>query len=70
VSLPLNYVLIKLNLNNYKEREKALKKRETAQNGSIELPDLRDYEAVQKFFIQEVQLGEELLATGIHYFVI
>lgn len=28
------------------------------------MPDLKDYEAVQKFFIQEVQLGEELLAQG------
>lgn len=32
--------------------------------GGGKIPDLRDYEAVQKFFIQEVQLGEELLGTG------
>lgn len=30
----------------------------------MELPDMRDYEAVQRFFIKEVQLGEELLAAG------
>merc|ERR1712126_479595 len=28
------------------------------------LPDFADQEAVQRFFLQEVQLGEELLATG------
>lgn len=27
-------------------------------------PNMRDHEAVQKFFLQEVQLGEELLAAG------
>jgi import receptor subunit TOM20 len=28
------------------------------------LPDLKDAEAVQKFFLGETQLGEELLAQG------
>jgi len=28
------------------------------------LPDFSDQEAVQRFFLQEVQMGEELLATG------
>ncbi|KAL1772007.1 mitochondrial import receptor subunit TOM20-like [Sigmodon hispidus] len=28
------------------------------------LPDLKDAEAVQKFFLEEIQLGEELLAQG------
>ncbi|XP_032763288.1 mitochondrial import receptor subunit TOM20 homolog [Rattus rattus] len=28
------------------------------------LPDLNDIEAVQKFFLEETQLGEELLAQG------
>lgn len=32
--------------------------------GATDIPDLSDYEAVQKFFIQEVQIGEELLALG------
>ncbi|KAK9881424.1 hypothetical protein WA026_016312 [Henosepilachna vigintioctopunctata] len=27
-------------------------------------PDMKDHEAVQKFFLQEIQLGEELLAAG------
>uniref|UniRef100_A0A8C6NUQ0 Translocase of outer mitochondrial membrane 20b n=1 Tax=Nothobranchius furzeri TaxID=105023 RepID=A0A8C6NUQ0_NOTFU len=29
-----------------------------------QLPDLKDAEAVQKFFLEEIQLGEELLAQG------
>merc|ERR1711962_1300970 len=29
-----------------------------------QLPDFSDQEAVQRFFLQEVQMGEELLATG------
>ena len=32
--------------------------------GGSALPDLRSQEAVQSFFLQEVQLGEELLAQG------
>lgn len=28
------------------------------------MPDLKDYEAVRRYFLQEVQLGEEMLATG------
>lgn len=31
---------------------------------STQLPDLKDAEAVQKFFLEEIQLGEELLAQG------
>ncbi|CAH0547640.1 unnamed protein product [Brassicogethes aeneus] len=27
-------------------------------------PDMKDHEAVQQFFLQEIQLGEELLAAG------
>uniref|UniRef100_A0A8C2SSJ7 Translocase of outer mitochondrial membrane 20 n=1 Tax=Coturnix japonica TaxID=93934 RepID=A0A8C2SSJ7_COTJA len=34
-----------------------------ARRGS-RLPDLKDAEAVQKFFLEEIQLGEELLAQG------
>lgn len=29
-----------------------------------QLPDLKDAEAVQKFFLEEIQHGEELLAQG------
>ncbi|KAF7703239.1 hypothetical protein HF521_022246 [Silurus meridionalis] len=32
--------------------------------GMSRLPDLKDAEAVQKFFLEEIQLGEELLAQG------
>ncbi|XP_029691234.1 translocase of outer mitochondrial membrane 20 isoform X2 [Takifugu rubripes] len=31
---------------------------------SLQLPDLKDPEAVQRFFLQEIQLGEEHLAAG------
>lgn len=34
---------------------------------SKQLPDLKDAEAVQKFFLEEIQLGEELLAQGNSY---
>ncbi|XP_063819832.1 mitochondrial import receptor subunit TOM20 homolog [Pseudophryne corroboree] len=33
-------------------------------SGQSRLPDLKDAEAVQKFFLEEIQLGEELLAHG------
>ncbi|TGZ50976.1 mitochondrial import receptor subunit TOM20 homolog [Temnothorax curvispinosus] len=35
-----------------------------AKKASSKIPDLKDHELVQKFFLQEVQLGEELLACG------
>ncbi|XP_062375646.1 translocase of outer mitochondrial membrane 20 [Sardina pilchardus] len=35
-----------------------------AKTGLAKLPDLKDAEAVQKFFLEEIQLGEELLAQG------
>nr|XP_051676699.1 mitochondrial import receptor subunit TOM20 homolog isoform X2 [Oryctolagus cuniculus]XP_051676700.1 mitochondrial import receptor subunit TOM20 homolog isoform X2 [Oryctolagus cuniculus]XP_051676701.1 mitochondrial import receptor subunit TOM20 homolog isoform X2 [Oryctolagus cuniculus] len=34
----------------------------TSRTGCENLPDLKDAEAVQKFFLEEIQLGEELLA--------
>lgn len=36
----------------------------TDRAGMSKLPDLKDAEAVQKFFLEEIQLGEELLAQG------
>ncbi|XP_070377816.1 mitochondrial import receptor subunit TOM20 homolog isoform X2 [Dermacentor albipictus] len=45
-------------------RAKAQQQKEQARSGSGKLPDLKDYDAVQKFFIHEVQMGEELLAQG------
>jgi len=50
-----------------KLREKRLKERKQQKSSKLDssqLPDLKDYEAVQKFFMQEVQLGEELLGLG------
>ena len=49
--------------NRLRERRKKQKlAKETA--GLFKLPDLKDAEAVQKFFLEEIQLGEELLAQG------
>lgn len=45
-------------------RARAKQQKEQARKGAGKLPDLKDYEAVQKFFIHEVQMGEELLAQG------
>ncbi|KAK0085848.1 hypothetical protein PV325_004332 [Microctonus aethiopoides] len=44
-----------------RERRKA---RKEAQRSGTVIPDLKDPEVVQKFFLQEVQLGEEMLAAG------
>ncbi|KAK8379268.1 hypothetical protein O3P69_019255 [Scylla paramamosain] len=35
-----------------------------ASGGAVTWPNLKDQEAVQKFFLSEVQAGEELLAQG------
>jgi len=44
-----------------RERRKAKK---DAQTVSSKIPNLKDHELVQKFFIQEVEMGEQLLAQG------
>jgi len=50
--------------------KKKLRERRGKRNASKEkaglstLPDLKDPEAVQKFFLDEIQLGEELLSQG------
>uniref|UniRef100_T1JCP2 Mitochondrial import receptor subunit TOM20 homolog n=1 Tax=Strigamia maritima TaxID=126957 RepID=T1JCP2_STRMM len=41
-------------------RANAKRHQETKKTSQI--PDLKDHEAVQRFFLQEIQLGEELLA--------
>merc|ERR1712013_585021 len=46
-----------------REKRKAISKAGVSRSGP-QLPDFSDQEAVQRFFLQEVQLGEELLATG------
>ncbi len=51
----------------FKEKLRAKRKAKALNNqssGNIKLPNLSDQEAVQKFFLQEVQLGEELLSQG------
>ncbi|XP_003979149.1 translocase of outer mitochondrial membrane 20 isoform X1 [Takifugu rubripes] len=48
-----------------KLRERRRQKRVAFEkSGLSELPDLKDPEAVQRFFLQEIQLGEEHLAAG------
>ncbi|XP_071491173.1 mitochondrial import receptor subunit TOM20 homolog [Diadema antillarum] len=54
-----------------KERRRKAKSRSNQSAGgasvggqAIELPNLQDAEAVQKFFLRQVQMGEELLAQG------
>ncbi|XP_012277595.1 mitochondrial import receptor subunit TOM20 homolog B [Orussus abietinus] len=44
-----------------RERRKA---RKQAQKAASRIPDLKDQEVVQRFFLQEVQLGEEMLSCG------
>ena len=46
-----------------REKRKAAVKGQSKSSGP-QLPDFSDQEAVQRFFLQEVQMGEELLATG------
>ncbi|XP_069772989.1 mitochondrial import receptor subunit TOM20 homolog isoform X1 [Narcine bancroftii] len=48
-----------------RDRGRRKQRQQDKANDSIgKLPDLKDVEAVQKFFLEEVQLGEELLARG------
>lgn len=48
-----------------KLKEKRAKSKSGGKKGTAtSLPDPRDAQAMQKFFLSEVQLGEELLSTG------
>ncbi|XP_061174746.1 mitochondrial import receptor subunit TOM20 homolog [Saccostrea echinata] len=47
-----------------KERRNKSKVGKSSKASEIQLPDLQNQEAVQKFFFEQVQLGEELLAAG------
>ncbi|XP_038593197.1 translocase of outer mitochondrial membrane 20 [Micropterus salmoides] len=48
-----------------KLRERRRKQNASSQkSGLAKLPDMKDAEAVQKFFLEEIQLGEELLSQG------
>ncbi|KTG31499.1 hypothetical protein cypCar_00034502 [Cyprinus carpio] len=52
---------------NYKNKLRERRKKQKAvqeKAGLSKLPDLKDAEAVQKFFLEEIQLGEELLAQA------
>ncbi|CAB0041295.1 unnamed protein product [Trichogramma brassicae] len=46
-----------------KLRERRRAKKEALKSNS-EIPNLKDHDVVQKFFVQEVELGEKLLAQG------
>ncbi|XP_061051614.1 mitochondrial import receptor subunit TOM20 homolog [Eubalaena glacialis] len=46
-------------------REQRKKQKLSKERAALsKLPDLKDAEAVQKFFLKEIQLGKELLAQG------
>ncbi|CAF90064.1 unnamed protein product, partial [Tetraodon nigroviridis] len=48
-----------------KLRERRRKQKAAQERAGVaKLPDLKDAEAVQKFFLEEIQQGEELLAQG------
>ncbi|XP_039994479.1 translocase of outer mitochondrial membrane 20 isoform X2 [Xiphias gladius] len=49
-----------------KLRERRRKQKVSSEKSGLakKLPDLKDAEAVQKFFLEEIQLGEELLSHG------
>lgn len=48
-----------------KLKERRLQSKNEEKNASnLNLPDMKDQEAVQKFFLEEVQKGEECLATN------
>ncbi|CAH2250998.1 Mitochondrial import receptor subunit TOM20 homolog [Pelobates cultripes] len=52
---------------NFKNRLKEKRRKQKLAKekaGQSKLPDLKDAEAIQKFFLEEIQLGEELLAQG------
>uniref|UniRef100_A0A2K6GKE0 Uncharacterized protein n=1 Tax=Propithecus coquereli TaxID=379532 RepID=A0A2K6GKE0_PROCO len=52
---------------NFKNRvQERRKKQKLAKErpGHSKLPELKDAEAVQKFFLEEIHLGEQLLAQG------
>ncbi|OBS74685.1 hypothetical protein A6R68_14763 [Neotoma lepida] len=61
------YTIEKQSDPNFKNRlQEQRKKQKLAKEraGLSKLPDLKDAEAVQKFFLEEIQFGEELLAQG------
>ncbi|XP_038173618.1 mitochondrial import receptor subunit TOM20 homolog [Arvicola amphibius] len=53
-----------LNFKNRLQERRKKQKLAKERAGLSKLPDLKDTEAVQKFFLEEIQLDEELLAQG------
>jgi len=48
-----------------KVRERRRRQRKIGNSGSrTEIPNLADHEAVQRFFLQEIQAGEALISSG------
>ncbi|XP_074660979.1 mitochondrial import receptor subunit TOM20 homolog [Tubulanus polymorphus] len=47
-----------------RERRRKAKQQTKKPTSTSQIPDLKDTEAMQKFFMQEIQKGEELLAQG------
>lgn len=48
-----------------RERRRRTRQRKIGNSGSrTELPNLNDHEAVQRFFLQEIQAGEALISSG------
>ncbi|XP_071051687.1 mitochondrial import receptor subunit TOM20 homolog B-like [Onthophagus taurus] len=43
---------------------RAQKEVASAPDTLLDFPNMRDHEAIQRFFLQELQLGEELLTAG------
>jgi len=47
-----------------REKRRAKKAASSGRRPKTNFPNMKDHEAVQRFFLQEVQLGEELLGAG------
>ncbi|XP_013114299.1 mitochondrial import receptor subunit TOM20 homolog [Stomoxys calcitrans] len=47
-----------------KVRERRCKNRKNGTNARNGLPNLNDHEAIERYFLQEIQLGETLIARG------
>lgn len=47
-----------------KVRDRRRRQRKTGASTKSEMPNLNDHEAIERYFLQEIQLGESLIATG------
>jgi len=48
----------------YKKKVRERRRRQKKNGRKSELPNLHDQEAIERYFLQEIQLGETLIATG------